>query len=205
MLFFLKTLSCFAVSGYEFSYNFVAFFVEKNLVFMFFGCYCSCVAGGVMVDVLLEAKLGERLRSLGVTVATAESCCGGLIAHRITNVSGASKYFAGGVVSYSNEAKMTVLGVQSASLVAEGAVSEMVAGEMARGACEVFGTEYAVSCTGIAGPTGGVEEKPAGLVFIGVAFPDGERVERCVFEGDREAVKRQTADRAFEMLLEVLG
>lgn len=156
-----------------------------------------------MVEQELEVKVGERLRSLGVTVATAESCCGGLMAHRLTNVSGSSKYFVGGAVTYSNKAKMIVLGVQKSSLQAEGAVCELVAGEMARGACNVFRTEYAVSCTGIAGPTGGTEDKPVGLVFIGVAFPDGERVERCVFDGDRENVKRQTADRAFEMLLEV--
>ena len=154
---------------------------------------------------ILEERLGDRLRSVDVTVATAESCCGGLIAHRITNISGSSSYFAGGVVSYSNEAKMAVLGVQSASLQANGAVSEQVAAEMARGACNTFQTEYAVSCTGIAGPTGGTPDKPVGLVYIGVAFPNAERVEKCIFSGDRDAVKRQTADRAFELLLEVLG
>lgn len=158
-----------------------------------------------MVESTLEERLGERLRSLGVSVATAESCCGGLIAHRITNVSGASSYFAGGVVSYSNDAKMKVLGVQTDSLAAEGAVSERVAAEMARGACTVFNTDYSVSCTGIAGPTGGTETKPVGLVYIGVASPGGDRVERCVFAGDRDAVKRQTADRALELLLEELG
>ncbi|HIA47838.1 MAG TPA: CinA family protein [Candidatus Hydrogenedentes bacterium] len=105
-----------------------------------------------MLEQELEVKVGERLRSLGVTVATAESCCGGLMAHRLTNVSGSSKYFVGGAVTYSNKAKMIVLGVQKSSLQAEGAVSELVAGEMARGACNVFRTEYAVSCTGIAGP-----------------------------------------------------
>lgn len=157
-----------------------------------------------MVEELLEERLGDRLRSLGVTVATAESCCGGLIAHRITNVSGASSYFAGGIVSYSNDAKVAVLGVQSTSLQANGAVSEDVAAEMARGACKIFDAEYAASCTGIAGPTGGTPEKPVGLVFIGIAFPDGARVERCVFSGDREAVKCQTADRALELLLEVV-
>ena len=124
-----------------------------------------------MLEQELEVKVGERLRSLGVTVATAESCCGGLMAHRLTNVSGSSKYFVGGAVTYSNKAKMIVLGVQKSSLQAEGAVSELVAGEMARGACNVFRTEYAVSCTGIAGPIGGTEDKPVGLVFIGVAFP----------------------------------
>jgi len=127
------------------------------------------------------------------------------MAHRITNVSGASSYFAGGVVSYSNDAKMAVLGVQPSTLESHGAVSEEVAGEMARGACTKFNTAYAISCTGIAGPTGGTNEKPVGLVYIGIAFPNSERVKKCMFRGDRKAVKQQTADQGFIMLMEELA
>ena len=97
---------------------------------------------------------------------------------------------------------MGLLGVDGRSLEEEGAVSERVAGEMAEGARKRFATDYAVACTGVAGPTGGTKEKPVGLVFVAVAAPGGTRVERCRFEGGREEVKGQTADRALEMLLE---
>ena len=156
-----------------------------------------------MSEQLLEERVGKRLRALGVTVATAESCCGGLISHRITNVSGSSDYFAGGVVSYSNEAKVKMLDVEKSSLEKYGAVSDIVAIEMAQGARRAFLADYAISVTGIAGPTGGTEEKPVGLVYVGVASPSGIRVERCIFEGTRDEVKHQTADKALELLLEV--
>lgn len=156
-----------------------------------------------MSDLSLEERVGLRLAELGVTMATAESCCGGLISHRITNVSGSSAYFAGGVVSYSNEAKVKMLDVEKSSLEKYGAVSDIVAIEMAQGARRAFLADFAVSVTGIAGPTGGSEDKPVGLVYVGVASPTGIRVERCVFEGSRDEVKAQTADRALELLLEV--
>lgn len=157
-----------------------------------------------MAESLLEESLGDRLRSRNLTVATAESCCGGLIAHRITNVSGSSAYFAGGVVSYSNDAKMKLLGVEAAALDAHGAVSEVVAEQMAAGAVEAFDATYAVSVTGIAGPTGGTKEKPVGTVWFGVSSPKGTRAECQLFSGDRDAVKNQTADRALELLLEII-
>lgn len=150
----------------------------------------------------LEERVGEKLRKTGGTVATAESCSGGLISHRITNVPGSSAYFKGGAVTYSNEAKVRILGVDERSLEEYGAVSEQVASEMADGARERFTTDYAVACTGVAGPTGGTEDKPVGLVYVAVATPGGTRVERCLFEGDRERIKEQTADRALTMLLE---
>ncbi len=146
--------------------------------------------------------MGEALRRIRGTVATAESCSGGLISHRLTNVPGSSSYFMGGVVTYSNEAKMELLHVAKPSLDEQGAVSEQVAGEMAEGARERFATDYAVACTGVAGPTGGTKEKPVGLVYVAVAAPGGTRVERCHFEGDREEIKQRTADRALTMLLE---
>lgn len=150
----------------------------------------------------LEEQVGESLRRIGRTVATAESCSGGLISHRITNVSGSSSYFMGGVVTYSNKAKMELLGVAKPLLEEQGAVSEQVAREMAEGARERFATDYAVACTGVAGPTGGTKEKPVGTVYVAVAAPGGTQVERCHFEGDREEIKQRTADRALAMLLE---
>jgi len=150
----------------------------------------------------LEERVGEKLRKTGGTVATAESCSGGLISHRITNVPGSSAYFMGGAVTYSNEAKTKVLGVDEGSLEEHGAVSEHVAEQMARGAQDRFAADYAVACTGVAGPAGGTKEKPVGTVYIAVAAPGGTRVERCHFEGDRDRIKQQTADRALTLLLE---
>ena len=150
----------------------------------------------------LEERVGESLRESGGTVATAESCSGGLISHLITNVPGSSAYFMGGAVTYSNEAKVRVLGVDERSLEEYGAVSEQVAREMAVGARQCFTADYAVACTGVAGPTGGTEEKPVGRVYVAVATPGGTRVERCQFEGNRARIKEQTADYALTMLLE---
>ena len=112
----------------------------------------------------IEADLGKRLREREWTLATAESCSGGLIAHRITNVPGSSGYFLGGVVSYSNGAKVRMLDVRPESLDSYGAVSEEVAREMAEGAKNYFGSDVAIAVTGIAGPGGGTAEKPVGLV-----------------------------------------
>lgn len=152
----------------------------------------------------IESEIGERLGRLGATMATAESCAGGLISHRITNVPGASAYFQGGFITYSNRAKMKLLGVGKDTLNTAGAVSEEVAREMAQGAQAKLGVDFAVSVTGIAGPTGGTEEKPVGTVYIGVATPSGARVERKQFSGTREEVKSQTAQRALEFLLECI-
>ena len=153
----------------------------------------------------LEERLGERLRARAQSLATAESCSGGLIAHRLTNVAGSSAYFLGGVVSYSNAAKESLLGVQPRTLAAHGAVSEGVAREMAEGARAKFGADWAVACTGIAGPGGGTPEKPVGLVYIGVAGLSGTRTEGCQFRGGRMSIKQQTADRALALVMEALG
>lgn len=152
----------------------------------------------------LESEIGRLLIEQGATLATAESCSGGLIAHRITNVPGSSHYFLGGVVSYSNAAKESLIGVSANTLGAHGAVSESVAREMAEGVRARFGSGYATACTGIAGPSGGTADKPVGLVYIGVTGPKETRVERCRFVGDREEIKQQTADRALELLKEML-
>lgn len=152
----------------------------------------------------LEELVGRLLTEQGLTVAVAESCTGGLIAHRLTNVSGSSAYFIGGVVAYSNQVKERVLGVSGETLTAYGAVSEACAREMARGARRLFGTDVAISSTGIAGPTGGTAEKPVGLVYVALAAPDLERCERHLWQGDRLENKRQTAEAALEMLRQYL-
>ncbi len=153
----------------------------------------------------LEVMIGARLGAKQQLLATAESCSGGLIAHRLTNTPGSSSYFQGGVVSYSNAAKVKLLGVKQESLDQYGAVSEVVAREMAEGALKRFEADWAVACTGIAGPDGGTPQKPVGLVYIGVAGLAGTNVERCQFEGDRMSIKQQTADRALALVLEALS
>ncbi|MBX3178136.1 MAG: CinA family protein [Candidatus Hydrogenedentes bacterium] len=140
----------------------------------------------------------------GKTIATAESCSGGLIAHRLTNVPGASTPFLGGLVAYSNAVKAAMLGVSEAVLAEHGAVSDPVARAMAIGARERFASDYAVAVTGIAGPGGGTPEKPVGLVYMAVAAPDGCRAARYLFQGDRAAVKQQTADAALTLLWETV-
>ncbi|MCH7609175.1 MAG: CinA family protein [Chloroflexi bacterium] len=152
-----------------------------------------------------EAKLGSALNSRGWTLALGESCTGGLIAHRITEIPGSSEYFLGGVVAYSNLIKESLLNVQIETLEAVGAVSEETAREMARGAREVMRAAVGVSVTGIAGPGGATEGKPVGLTFISVSTPDGEWVERHVFEGDRHANKQASAEAALKLLLQVLS
>ncbi|HNR32383.1 MAG TPA: CinA family protein [Candidatus Hydrogenedentes bacterium] len=153
----------------------------------------------------IEGRIVARLTARGEFVATAESCSGGLIAHRLTNVPGASACFVGGVVAYSNEVKCAVLGVSRETLAAHGAVSEATAREMAIGARERFAADYALAVTGIAGPTGGAPEKPVGLVYAALATAEDVVVRRHDFEGDRDAVKRQTADAALELLWEALA
>ena len=147
-----------------------------------------------------ERFLLKAFTEKGLTLSAAESCTGGLIAHRITNISGSSTYFLGGIVSYSNDAKERLLGVPHEMLVAHGAVSEPVARSMAEGARRVFGTNYAVGVTGIAGPP----EKPVGLVYIAIAGPHDTIIAKRFFTGSRESIKEQTADTALTLLLEQL-
>ncbi|MGQ9477425.1 MAG: CinA family protein [Candidatus Bipolaricaulia bacterium] len=153
----------------------------------------------------LEEEIGALLRERGLTLATAESCTGGLLGHMITNVPGSSDYFLGGVVAYSNAAKERLLGVRAETLAKEGAVSEAVALEMARGARRLFGADLALATTGIAGPGGGTEEKPVGLIYIALVTPDRELCERHIWSSDREGNKRRSAERALELLLGYLS
>ena len=145
-------------------------------------------------------EIVTRLIEQGQSLATAESCTGGLIAHSITDIPGSSACFLGGVVAYSNEAKMKLVGVAKATLVAQGAVSEAVAGELATGAKSAFESSWAVGVTGIAGPGGGTKEKPVGLVYIGIAGDDMLEVTRHQFSGSRQAIKQATANAALAML-----
>ena len=160
--------------------------------------------GGDPLDASLDA-LVRRLQAAclagGATVALAESCTGGLVAAALTAVPGSSGYFVGGVVSYSNEAKCDLLGLDPAILDAHGAVSAQVARAMALGARERFAAGVAASVTGIAGPNGGTAAKPVGLTYVAVADSDGVDVRRFVWSGDRAANRRDSASAVVEMLL----
>jgi len=148
--------------------------------------------------------MGDLLRNKGLTLSAAESCTGGLVSDRITNISGSSDYFLGSAVTYSNEAKRDVLGVSEASLKKYGAVSEQVAKEMALGCRKTFGSDIGISTTGIAGPTGGSKEKPVGLVWFAVA--DGQTIvaEKEIFSGDRIDIKNDAAMHAINMVINFL-
>lgn len=151
----------------------------------------------------LAQHVGEALRARGWTVCTAESCTGGLIAAWLTDIPGSSDYVLGGVVSYSNAVKQAMLGVREDTLRQHGAVSPETAAEMAIGAQRRFGSDLAVSVTGIAGPGGGSLEKPVGLTYIGLAGREGGiTVERHVWPGDRQAVREASATRALELILQ---
>ncbi|MGD8485536.1 MAG: CinA family protein [Chloroflexota bacterium] len=152
--------------------------------------------------------LASRLQAValerGLTVATAESCTGGLVGHSLTAIAGSSDYYLGGVISYSNELKVRLLGVPEPTLGRHGAVSAQVAVAMADGARTRAGSDYAVAVTGVAGPGGGTGAKPVGLTYVAVAGPNGHEVRRHQWEGDRAANKEQSAAAALELLLEVL-
>lgn len=141
----------------------------------------------------MEGVVGRMLAERGLTLATAESCTGGLIAERITDVPGSSAYFLGGVVSYSNEAKAAMLGVSEEVLEREGAVSEPVVRAMAEGVRSRFGSDFGISTSGISGPGGGTAEKPVGLVWIALASEKGTHADSFVFQVDRSRHRRLTA------------
>jgi len=151
-------------------------------------------------DDTLEAVVGQLLRERHMTIATAESCTGGLVATRLTDVSGSSDYVHAGVVVYSNEAKQALLGVPHDLILQHGAVSEAVARAMAEGARTRFGTDIAVSVTGIAGPTGGTPEKPVGLVWIGLAHAEGTEARSFRFGSERLMNKSRSAQTALDMV-----
>ncbi len=155
-------------------------------------------------DKSLEVVVGEILRKKQLTLSTAESCTGGLIGDILTNVPGSSDYYLGGVVAYSNQTKMAVLGVKEKTLQRYGAVSHQTVKEMATGVCRVIGSDCGIAVSGIAGPSGGTKEKPVGLVYIGVAYKGRVKVERHIFSGNRRVVKERSAYSALDLLRRVL-
>ena len=156
------------------------------------------------MDNAVFKALAAHLERSGGALATAESCTGGLIAHTLTEIAGASAYFQGGVVAYSNAIKERLLGVPEAVLLAHGAVSGPTARAMVEGVIRLFDAECAIAVTGIAGPGGGSAEKPVGLVYIGVSAGGNIAVSRHQFSGTRTAIKEATAQTAARLLLELL-
>jgi PncC family amidohydrolase len=156
--------------------------------------------GVFMPDEELESVVGELLRAKDLTLSVAESCTGGLLGHRLTNVPGSSDYFMGGVVAYSYDAKERILHVRHDTLYDYGAVSEQTALEMARGVRRLFLTDVALSVTGIAGPGGGMPGKPVGLVYIALSARDREECHEFLWDSDREGNKARSAQAALEIL-----
>jgi len=153
------------------------------------------------MDLLMtEKEIGDELRRKGLTLAIAESCTGGLVAHRITNVSGSSDYYKGGVIAYVNDVKEKLLHVGKKTLEEKGAISAECAEEMAKGVRELLDSDIGIATTGIAGPTGGTPEKPVGLVYIALATKDYVYHEKHLFHKDREGNKQEAADAALKML-----
>lgn len=152
----------------------------------------------------LEYHVGALLIARQQTVAVAESCTGGLVMHRLTNVPGSSVYFPGGAVTYSYEAKQQFLGVQAETLAVFGAVSSQTALEMARGVRAAFGTSFGIGVTGIAGPGGGTETKPVGLVYIALCSTDAGQVIERRWQSDREGNKQLSAEAALQLLFDWL-
>jgi nicotinamide-nucleotide amidase len=153
-----------------------------------------------------EREIGKILTKRGLTLATAESCTGGLIAHRVTNVPGSSNYFERGFVTYSNRSKTELLGVRASLIKRCGAVSREVARAMAEGARRASRADIGLGVTGIAGPVSDASKKPVGLVYVAVCGGKGAtRVETHRFEGTRLQIKRETAEAALRLLLSRIG
>jgi PncC family amidohydrolase len=148
----------------------------------------------------IEEVIGELLRQQHLTLCTAESCTGGLVGDLLTDVPGSSDYYKGGVVTYSNELKRSLLGVTETTLRKFGAVSAETVSQMASGARERFASDYALAISGIAGPGGGTEAKPVGLVHVGVAGPKKLSTAEFRFAGTRRMIKEQSAARALDFL-----
>ncbi|MDO9537560.1 MAG: CinA family protein [Thermoplasmata archaeon] len=151
-----------------------------------------------------EEKLGSLLTARTWTLAVAESCTGGLLAHTITNVPGSSTYFLGGMIAYSDSSKTEILGVPAETIMKNGAVSDRTAMAMAVGIVINFACDFGIAITGIAGPSGGSEQKPVGTVFVGVASEVGEKAKAFHFKGSREEIKAQSVKAAIEFACEFL-
>lgn len=151
-------------------------------------------------ETTLATAAGELLRQAGQTLATAESCTGGLVGKLLTDIAGSSDYYVGGVISYANRIKTDLLDVPEELIAKHGAVSEQVAAEMAAGCRKRMGSDWAIAVTGIAGPGGGTETKPIGLVYVAVAGPDGAEVQKLTFPGTREIIRLRAALTGLNML-----
>jgi PncC family amidohydrolase len=147
-----------------------------------------------------ESRIGEKLREFGLTVAVAESVTGGLIGSRLTDVAGSSDYFMGGVIAYSNDAKVKLLGVKGETLARCGAVSEETALEMAGGVRRAFGTDIGLSVSGIAGPGGATKDKPVGLMWLAISTKDATRARSVRLSGDRLENKAGAAEAVLALL-----
>ncbi len=152
----------------------------------------------------LEKLVGDLLRERGWTLSVAESCTGGLICDRITDVPGSSAYFMGGMVTYSNESKEKHLGVRMDEIKKYGAVSPQVAKQMAHGVRRTFHTTFGLSTTGVAGPTGGTKRSPVGRVFIAVAKGNRTWGKKLDLKGRRREIKKQAVKRSFDLLCKIL-
>ena len=153
----------------------------------------------------MEKIIGEKLREKNFTISCAESCTGGLLTSRLTDVAGSSDYVKGSMVVYSNEIKISALGVDEETLKKFGAVSHETAFEMAKNIRELFKTDIGASVTGIAGPGGGSEKKPVGTVFIGVSDKNKTEVQKFNFSGTRTEIKNKSVDAALKMIKNFLG
>jgi PncC family amidohydrolase len=156
------------------------------------------------MDSSLQAQIGQFLQQRGLKIAVAESCTGGLIADRLTDIPGSSEYFMGGIVAYAYQAKVDLLGVSWQTLEQYGAVSRETVLEMANGARGVFSVDLALAVSGIAGPGGGLADKPVGTTWIGLATRDSAQAWHYHFTGDRIGNKAASADTALGLLLDYL-
>ncbi len=157
------------------------------------------------MDNSLEIRVGALLRQRGLTLALAESCTGGLVGHRVTNVPGSSEYYLGSVTAYAYEAKVRLLGVTWETLEAHGAVSDETVLEMAAGVRKALGADVGASISGIAGPGGGMPGKPVGLVYFGLSIGEETLSTHRIFKGERVEVKEQAAEFILGWLVEVLS
>lgn len=151
---------------------------------------------------MLASKVGKLLKERGLSLSVAESLTGGRLGDRITDIPGSSDYFMGGIISYSNAAKVELLGVKSSVLASKGAVSREVAVQMASGVRKRFKTDIGIGVTGIAGPAGGSRSKPVGLVYLAVSSEKGTVCVKEIFNGSRTSIKAQSTEKAIHMLQE---
>ena len=171
-------------------------YVEGQLYDVMKGCYNM----NPEKRISMEEAIGLLLKESGKTIATAESCTGGYIAHLLTSISGSSTYFKGSIISYANEVKQEVLGVSEEDLIQQGAVSQAVVEQMAKGVRDKMKTDYAVATSGVAGPDGGSDEKPVGTVWIAFASEHKVVSKKFLFEKNRERNIRRAALAALSML-----